>query len=285
VLVRLDRPVARIPQLAIHLDRQVNQKGLVLNRQRHLVPVTGIADGPGLVEAMAGSAGVDPDAVLSHDLMLHDLTPSTLAGLRDEFVSAPRLDNLASCHAAIEAMAAAHDHDAPVNQVVVLYDHEEVGSTSTTGASAPLLLRLLQARSGSAEAFAEVSDRSLVMSADGAHGTHPNYPDRHDPDHRVTLNGGPVLKFNANERYATDATGAAEVRLAAERAGVPLQAFVSRSDLACGSTIGPLTAAAVGIRTVDLGIAQLAMHSAREFCGSADPVRLKHLLAELLAGG
>jgi aspartyl aminopeptidase len=124
---------------------------------------------------------------------------------------------------------------------------------------------------------------SIVFSVDGAHATHPNYPERHDPEHRILLDGGPVLKFNARERYATDAVGAGIVRLAAERAGVQIQSFVSRSDIACGSTIGPATAAVLGIRTVDLGVAQLAMHSARELCGSADPARLRDLLVVLLA--
>jgi len=279
VLVLLDRPVARIPQLAIHLDQGVNEKGLILNRQQHLRPLLGLGDGPGLLDALAQQAEVKPEHIVSFDLMLHDLTPATLAGLDQEFISAPRLDNQLSCHAGLGALLAAQQNPGDNAMVLALYDHEEVGSTTATGASGPLLNAFLAARC-STETL--VAPETLVISADGAHATHPNYPDRHDPDHQVFLNQGPVLKHNANQRYATDAPGAAQVHQAAEKAGVPLQTFVSRSDLACGSTIGPLTAAATGLRTVDLGAAQLAMHSARELCGSQDPEMLKKLLVALL---
>lgn len=282
VLVRDDRPVARIPQLAVHLDRGVNDKGLVLNPQQHLSPILGPGDAtPGAFSAMAAaSADIDPDDVLAWDVMFHDLTPSRLVGLQEDMVSAPRIDNLLSCHAGTEALAAASDGEGPV-PVLALFDHEEVGSVSSTGAAGPILDRILRRFVGLAD---RPTSASMVFSVDGAHATHPNYPERHDPEHQVFLNGGPVLKFNARERYATDAIGAGIVRLAAERASVDLQSFVSRGDMACGSTIGPPTAAAVGIRTVDLGVAQLAMHSARETCGSADPARLRDLLVELFAG-
>jgi aspartyl aminopeptidase len=210
--------------------------------------------------------------------MFHDLTPSRLVGTNQDMVSAPRIDNLLSCHAGTEALIASVDGSGPV-PVLALFDHEEVGSVSATGAAGPLLERTLRR-------FIGLDDRpigaSLVLSVDGAHGTHPNYPERHDPEHRILLDGGPVLKFNARERYATDAVGAGIVRLAGERAGIQIQSFVSRSDMACGSTIGPATAAVLGMRTVDLGVAQLAMHSARELCGSADPARLRDLLVALL---
>ncbi len=279
VLVLLDRPVARIPQLAIHLDQGVNEKGLILNRQQHLRPLLGLGDGPGLLDALAQQADINPEHIVSFDLMLHDLTPATLAGLHQEFISAPRLDNQLSCHAGLNALLAAHQNPGPNAMVLALYDHEEVGSTTATGASGPLLNAFLAARC-STETLA--APETLVISADGAHATHPNYPERHDPDHQVFLNQGPVLKYNANQRYATDAPGAALVQQAAKKAGVPLQTFVSRSDLACGSTIGPITAAATGLRTVDLGAAQLAMHSARELCGSQDPHYLQELLLALL---
>jgi len=229
---------------------------------------------------MASATGVPEDAVLGWDVMFHDLSPSVLVGATRDLVSAPRIDNLLSCHAGTQALVDAAEADGPV-PVLALFDHEEVGSVSSSGAAGPLLLRTLQR-------FVALESRrisgSLVLSVDGAHATHPNYVDRHDPEHLVHLNGGPVLKFNAGERYATDAEGAGVVRLAAERAGVPLQSFVSRGDLPCGSTIGPATAAGTGIRTVDLGVAQLAMHSARETCGSADPGHLQALLVELLSG-
>ena len=281
VLVRDDRPVARIPQLAVHLDRGVNDKGLVLNPQVHLSPVLGTGDASdGDFAAMAAaSAGVDPGDVLAFDVMFHDLMPSRLVGIHDDMVSAPRIDNLLSCHAGTEALIAVAEAHGAV-PVLALFDHEEVGSVSTTGAAGPLLERTLRRFVG---LDARPVGDSLVLSVDGAHATHPNYPDRHDPEHRILLDGGPVLKFNARERYATDAIGAGIVRLAAEQAGVELQSFVSRSDMSCGSTIGPATAAVLGMRTVDLGVAQLAMHSARELCGSTDPTRLRDLLVALLA--
>ena len=279
VLVRDDRPVARIPQLAVHLDPGVNEKGLVLNPQVHLSPVlgAGTAQDGDFATMAAVAAGLDPDEVLAFDVMFHDLTPSRLLGIREDMVSAPRIDNLLSCHAGTEALIAAAEGHGPV-PVLALFDHEEVGSISSTGAAGPLLERTLRRFVG---LDARPIGDSVVFSVDGAHATHPNYPERHDPEHRILLDGGPVLKFNARERYATDAVGAGIVRLAAERAGVDLQSFVSRSDMACGSTIGPATAAVLGMRTVDLGVAQLAMHSARELCGSADPARLRDLLVEL----
>ena len=279
VLVRDDRPVARIPQLAVHLDPGVNEKGLVLNPQVHLSPVlgAGTAQDGDFATMAAVAAGVDPDEVLAFDVMFHDLTPSRLVGIREDMVSAPRIDNLLSCHAGTDALVAAAEGHGPV-PVLALFDHEEVGSISSTGAAGPLLERTLRRFVG---LDARPIGDSVVFSVDGAHATHPNYPERHDPEHRILLDGGPVLKFNARERYATDAVGAGIVRLAAERAGVDLQSFVSRSDMACGSTIGPATAAVLGMRTVDLGVAQLAIHSARELCGSADPARLRDLLVEL----
>ena len=286
-LVRDDRPVARIPQLAIHLDRGVTDKGLVLNPQTHLSPILGAGlSAPGAFAAsLAALAEVDPGDVLAFDAMFHDVVPSCLSGPGDEFVSAPRLDDLLSCHAGTEALVAAAEPPSGTAgagvPVLALFDHEEVGSVSATGAGGPLLIRTLRR-------FVGLDDRcvdgALVLSVDGAHGTHPNYSDRHDGEHPVLLNGGPVLKFNAKERYATDAPGAAEIRDLAERADIPLQSFVSRSDMPCGSTIGPSTAAGTGLRTVDLGVAQLAMHSAREFCGSADPALLGRLLDAVLAG-
>ncbi len=265
VLVRLDRAVARVPQLAIHLDRGVNDKGLVLNPHRHLAPVTGLGDleEGAFLAAVAAAAGVDAADVLGFDLMLHDLTASTLAGLDDEFVSAPRVDNLLSCHAAVEALGALAGGQGtfPSTPVVALYDHEEVG----------------RAASNLAELGAtfSIADGNVLT-------VHPNYRDRHDANHAVELGRGPALKFNASQRYATDAPGAARVRLAAERCGVPLQAYSHRADLRCGSTVGPITASVTGLPTVDLGAPQWAMHSARETCATADPLHLRKLLEELL---
>jgi len=281
VLVRDDRPLARIPQLAVHLDRGVNEKGLVLDPQDDLAPVMGLGDqdSGAFQRSLATLAGVDVDDVLAWDVMFHDVVPSCLTGPDEEFVSAPRLDDLLSCHAGTEALVDAAEGEGSYLPVLALFDHEEVGSETATGAAGPLLHRTLRRHLGLSERPLE---GSLVLSVDGAHGTHPSRGHRHDPEHPVRLDGGPVLKANARARYATDAPGVALVRLAAERAGVALQTFVSRNDMPCGSTIGPITAARTGLRTVDLGVAQLAMHSAREFCGSDDPAALHGLLVELL---
>jgi len=289
-LLRVDRAVCAIPQLAIHLDREVATKGLVVDAQNHLTPLWGIAtvdDGDGFAGFVAKELGVTPDDVLGWDLMLHDLEPGALVGRDDELLGSARLDNLASCWAAVDALAGtAPAANAPI-PVVCLFDHEEVGSTSDRGAGSSLLPTVLErsvlSRGGSAESFHRALARSACLSADMAHATHPNYADRHDPEHTVALNGGPVVKVNANVRYATDAPGAALVALAAEQARVPLQRFAMRSDMPCGSTIGPVTAARLGITTVDVGMPQLAMHAAREYAGSQDPASYQALLAAFLA--
>jgi len=298
-LLRIDRPVCAIPQLAIHLDREVNSSGLKVDAQHHLTPLWGIeppagttpsagSGTVGFVGFVAHELGVDAADVLAWDLMLHDLTPGAIVGRDDELIGSARLDNLASCWAAIEALTdvAGSAGDGPV-PVVCLFDHEEVGSTSDRGADSSMLPSLLErsvlARGGDRESLHRALARSACLSADMAHATHPNYADRHDPEHRIALNGGPVLKANANVRYATDAPGSALVALAAEQAKVPLQRFAMRSDLPCGSTIGPVTAAKLGITTVDVGMPQLAMHAAREHAGSHDPGRYRALLAAFLA--
>jgi aspartyl aminopeptidase len=290
-LLRVDRPVCCIPQLAIHLDREVTQKGLVVDAQHHLTPIWGVATGDSVDgdfrAFLAKELGVAADDVLSWDLMLHDLAPGAVVGADDELIGSARLDNLASCWAAVEALGdVCESLDRGPVPVVCLFDHEEIGSTSDRGAASTLLPtvleRIVAARGGAREAFHRALARSACLSADMAHATHPNYADRHDPQHRVALNGGPVLKVNANVRYATDAPGGALVALAAEQAGVPLQTFAMRSDLPCGSTIGPVTAARLGITTVDVGMPQLAMHAAREHAGSHDPAGYRALLAAFL---
>ena len=292
-LLRLDRPVCAIPQLAIHLDREVSSKGLLVDPQRHLKPLWGIADGDdeGAFRAfVAKELAVGVDDVLGWDLMLHDLAPGALVGRDDEMIGSARLDNLASCWAALEALSevAPHVSGGPV-PMVCLFDHEEIGSQSDRGAASSMLPTVLErsvlARGGTRESLHRSLARSACLSADMAHATHPNYADRHDPQHPVRLNGGPVLKVNANVRYATDAPGSALVALAAEQAGVPLQAFAMRSDLPCGSTIGPITAARLGVTTVDVGMPQLAMHAAREHAGSHDPGAYRALMAAFLSPG
>jgi aspartyl aminopeptidase len=291
-LLRVDRPVCCIPQLAIHLDRDVIHKGLLVDAQHHLSPIWGVAPSGATVEGefrafVAEELGVGLDDVLSWDVMLHDLAPGALVGRDDELIGSARLDNLASCWAAIESLGDVPESPAGGTvRVVSLFDHEEIGSTSDRGAASSLLPgvleRIVSARGGDREALHRALARSACLSADMAHATHPNYADRHDPQHQVALNGGPVVKVNANVRYATDAPGTALVALAAEQAKVPLQSFAVRSDLPCGSTIGPITAARLGITTVDVGMPQLAMHAAREHAGSRDPASYRALLAAFL---
>jgi aspartyl aminopeptidase len=289
-LLRIDRPLLRVPQLAIHLDREIGERGLKLNPQQHLSPVWGLGDPtPGaFTELVAAAAGVAAGDVLAWDLMAHDLAPGTLAGAADELVSAPRLDNLCSAWAGLVALlAAAEGAGGGGLPVLVLFDHEEIGSTSERGAASTLLPtvleRIVAGAGGGREDLFRALAGSLCASADMAHATHPNYADRHEPGHRIHLNAGPVLKVNSNLRYATDgATGAAFV-LACEQAGVPFQRYAHRSDLPCGSTIGPITAAGAGIPTFDVGAPQLAMHSARELAGAEDPAHYAAALAAFLA--
>lgn len=293
-LVRIDGPWLRIPQLAIHLDRGIDEQGLRLNRQLHLAPIWTLdpGSGAGFLEAVAAEAGLSAAEVVGHDLMLFDPTPSRLVGAGGEMLSASRIDNLVSCFAAVEALIEAAAADGPglgpAIPVVCLFDHEEVGSVSATGAASPLLDRALERLSAgfgaSVDDRAAVRAASLVLSADGAHATHPNYPDRHEPEHPVTLGGGPVLKLNANQRYASDALTGAAFRLACERAGAPVQVFVSRSDMPCGSTIGPVTAARIGIAVVDAGCPQLAMHSIRELAAARDVAWFQAAVIEFLRG-
>ena len=274
VLVRVDEPILRVPQLAIHLAE--DRAAVKLDPQRHVNAVWGLADTPkSFLDHIAERAGVDAADVLSADLMTHDLTPSTVWGADGEFVSAPRLDNQGTCYAGLEALLGASTAG-PADHVPVLalFDHEEVGSTSDHGAQSDLLIttleRIVLSTGGGREDFLRVLTASVVASGDMAHATHPNYAERHEPGHQIAVNAGPVLKVQPNLRYATDSRTAAVFELACRQAGVPLQRYEHRADLPCGSTIGPMTSARTGIPTVDVGAAQLAMHSAREIMGAAD---------------
>jgi aspartyl aminopeptidase len=285
-LVRMDDKALRIPQLAIHLDRGVNENGLILNAQRHLVPVTGLADPAGrsfegwLREAAGAEAGS-----FTFELLLFDRTPAGYGGMDDEFIYSGRLDNLAMSHAALQAFCAGNPAEEIV-QCIALFDNEEVGSVSAQGAvsnllSASLERVLLALGRGREESLAALA-RSHLISADMAHAIHPNYPEKHEPFHFPLVNQGPVIKGNASQRYATNAETAALFKGLCRRAGVPVQDFVNRSDLACGTTIGPHVAAALGIPTVDVGNPMLSMHSAREMAGSADHGLMIRVMHEFL---
>lgn len=290
-LVNLDRPLLRVPQLAVHLDRSVNSEGLKLNPQQHLYPIWGLGEARegDLIGFVAAEHGLSADEVLGWDLMTYDVQPGYL-GRDAEFVASGRMDNLVSVHASAAAMAAAAAEGVGAGPIPVMaaMDHEETGSESTSGAAGPfleaVLERLIELRGGRVEARARAYAGSFVASADMAHAVHPNYGERHDPGHRPLPNGGPVLKVNANQRYATDGRNRALWARACERAGVPWQTFVARNDIPCGSTIGPITATRLGISTFDVGVPGLSMHSAREMVGSEDPWMLAAALRAFLEG-
>jgi len=267
--------VMRVPQLAIHLDRTVNSEGLKLDPQQHLAPVWSIGHPDrSVLDLLAEIGGLDSGAdIAGHDVFAYDTQAARAFGSDLEFMAAGRLDNLMSVHASLVALIDAEA--GPDIQVLAAFDHEEVGSASTSGASGPFLHHVLQRIAAAHgiydDAVLQMFARSSCLSADGAHGLHPNYANRHDPDHLPLLNAGPVLKLNANQRYATDAVGSALWRRACQAAEVPCQEFVSNNAMPCGSTIGPLTSTRLGIRTVDVGAPMLSMHSAREMCGVDDP--------------
>lgn len=279
-------PLLRFPQLAIHLDRAVND-GLTLDKQRHMNPVWGLGDpaGADLLAVLASSvegADVDPAQIGGYDVVIADTQAPAVFGGKGEFFASGRLDNLSATHAGLAALIAhasgsGASAGAPI-AVLAAFDHEEIGSNSRSGACGPILedvlVRISDGLGATVGERRQALAASFCLSADAGHAVHPNYAERHDPANHPVLNGGPLLKINANQRYATDAFGAAFwARLCAE-SGVPYQEFVSNNAIPCGSTIGPLTATRLGIRTVDVGVPLLSMHSARELCGVEDPLRL-----------
>jgi aspartyl aminopeptidase len=284
-LVRTEA-IMRIPQLAIHLDRSVNEDGLKLDKQLHTAPVWSVGH-PGIqvldhVARTAGCSAVDIDG---YDLRVYDTAKPAIFGPHQEFFASSRLDNLSSMHASIVAMINADDGG--VIQMMAAFDHEELGSASRSGASGPLLADILTRITDGLGATLDQRHRSLAetfcLSADTGHAIHPNYPNRHDPANQPLLNSGPLLKVNANQRYATDGRGIALWRRLCRRAGVHTQEFVSNNAMPCGSTIGPLTATRLGIATIDVGIPTLSMHSARELAGTEDPLALTRAMETFLA--
>lgn len=284
-LVDFGRPLLRIPNLAIHLSPELREKGLQLNMQRHTPALLGLADGPSFPELLAKqiekTCGVTVSASGIHafDMMAYDAQGAAFSGAQGEFLHSGRLDNLASCHAGIEALLAA-DAGAPgeATRFVVCYDHEEVGSRSAQGAAGSFLSDVLMrvalagepAHAQGSELFPRAAARSLLISADMAHAVHPNYADRHESGHRPRLGAGPVIKVNANQSYAGDAGPRAFFSASCREAGFEPQYFVSRSDMACGGTIGPIVSARAGIRSVDVGNPMLSMHSCREMMSAVD---------------
>jgi aspartyl aminopeptidase len=282
LLVDFERPLLRIPNLAIHLQRRINRDGLKLNAQQHLAPLLGLEDAPPLPDLLiaelrnGGLGEVDAADIRAYDLMAYDTQPACLAGSRGEFIHASRIDNLASCHAGVSALlVAASESTPPFTRMVVLYDHEEVGSRSAQGAGGTFLSTTLERvvsgfESGGPQDLARAIAHSTLVSADMAHAVHPNYSDRHEPGHRPVIGKGPVIKVNSEQSYASDAATAGLFATLCHRVGVEPQYFVTRSDIRCGTTIGPVSAARVGLRTVDVGNPMLSMHSCREMAGTAD---------------
>lgn len=262
-LVDFSRPLLVIPSLAIHLDPEVNKQRSI-NRQTDLVPILTLNTTPDfsalLKEQLFRQYGEDARQaeILDFDLFLYDVQPPALLGLENEFICSSRLDNLLSCHALVEAVGRT-EQDA----MIVLNDHEEVGSASMAGAQGSFLRDVLT-RLFSPVQLRRIVANSLFVSVDNAHALHPNFSSKHEPEHAPRMHGGPVIKMNANQRYASSAVTAAQFMLWCRKAEVPCQKFVMRNDMACGSTIGPLTATSLGIATVDVGVPQLAMHSVRE---------------------
>lgn len=272
-------PVLRVPQLAVHLDRQVTADGLKLDPQRHLQPIIGLGE-VDVLGLLADAAGVRRDEVVGFDVVTADTQPPAFFGAHQEFLASGRLDNLSSTHAGLRALLEVAARPRPTGPIALLVanDHEEVGSASRSGAAGPfledVLVRLHDGLGGTDATRRQAYAASVVLSCDVGHAAHPNYPERHDPVNRPRLGGGPLLKLNANQRYATDAVGTAAFVAACRAAGVPFQEFVSNNAIPCGSTIGPITATRLGITTIDAGIPVLSMHSARELAAVADPVRL-----------
>jgi aspartyl aminopeptidase len=294
-IVRLPGAPFRIPNLAIHLNREVNKDGLTVNPQTQLVPIAALEkDGAGgVLERVAAaltdtpSRGASPNDILGFDLCLFDTQGASTGGAQGELLSSARLDNLGSCHPALRALLAAGPAG-PTTRLIVLHDHEEVGSQSAVGARSRFLESVLERillayGTAPSDALARSVARSLFVSADMAHAVHPNYADKHDKQHRPVLGGGPVVKVNAGQSYATDGIAQGAFVEACRAEGVTPQQFVSRSDLVCGSTIGPITAARVGVRTLDVGNPMLAMHSCRETAGSADGAVLTRVFRRLFA--
>jgi aspartyl aminopeptidase len=281
-LIDFQDPVAVIPSLAIHLDREANA-GRAVNAQNHLPALLALADSERrdfaaivLERLRFEHPQSGATRVLDCELSLYDAQPARLVGLHREFIAGARLDNLLSCFAGVRALM---ESDGEFDALMVCNDHEEVGSMSAAGAHGPMLASLLARLLPGREPRERALARSLMISADNAHGVHPNFADKHDGNHGPLLNAGPVIKVNASQRYATNSETAALFRWICEAEGVPVQSFAVRSDMACGSTIGPLTAANVGVRTLDVGVPTFAMHSPRELAGASDLHALSRVLA------
>ena len=284
LLVNFENPVAVIPSLAIHLDREAN-KSRSINAQKDIPPVLlrlPNDDKPDfkkiLLQLIEKQYDVDDaEEILDYELSFYDVQPPALVGLHQDFIASARLDNLLSCYTGLMSLFEA---STDVSSLLICSDHEEVGSASSSGAQGPFLKSVLERLAGVGESLTRVINKSMMISADNAHGVHPNYSDKHDDNHGPVINQGPVIKTNANQRYATNSETASIFRHLCKKADVPVQSFVVRSDMACGSTIGPITATDIGVKTLDVGVLTFAMHSIRELAGYWDAYYLYRVLKE-----
>ena len=273
-LLHVKRPLLQISNLAIHFNREVND-GVKLSKQKDMLPILGIINGELekgnmliniIIEELSKEKEVKKEDILDFDLYLADASPACTFGAHDEFISSGRLDDLSMCYAGLEALL--HSETSDTTKVLAIFDNEETGSQTKQGAASPFLASLLQriatAQSGTTEAFHQAVERAFMVSADNAHAWHPNYSEKYDPTNHPVLGGGPVVKFNAAQKYASDAVSAAVFAEICKKAGVPCQRFVNHSDVAGGSTLGNILASSLPLRGVDMGNAILAMHSCRE---------------------
>lgn len=277
-LLHVRRPILQIANLAIHFNRQVND-GVKLSKQKDMLPLLGIITdelqkGRLLQGLICSELDVKPEDILDFDLYLYDTTPACTVGIHDEFISSGRLDDLSMVHAGLEALLQTDESPADHTAVLAVFDNEETGSMTKQGAGSPFLCHMLRrlnaAMGGSGEDFLCSVERAFMVSADNAHAWHPNYNEKYDPTNHPTLGGGPVIKLNAAQKYASDAASSAVFAEICRRAGVPCQRFVNHSDVAGGSTLGNILAASLPLRGVDMGNPILAMHSARELGSAAD---------------
>lgn len=278
-LVHIKQPIFRIPQLAIHLNKEVNRKGLLLDKQNHLSPLFQLQkkkNDPAFLEWLGTHLGVSAQDILSYDLSLYDLQPSSFMGVKEEFLVAPRLDNLFSCFCSLDALLEVLKTETPkATCMLIAFDHEEIGSNTMQGARSSffssVVKRIAESYSGETQhAYERAIVNSMFLSADMAHAVHPNYSEKHEPRHRPMINAGPVIKVNVQGSYATNSVSSSQIELICKRNNIPVQKFVNRTDLGCGSTIGPWIASSLGIQTIDIGAPMLSMHSIREMCGSLD---------------
>lgn len=272
------KPLLQISNLAIHFNRQVND-GVKLSKQKDMLPILGIVQnelekGNMLMNLICDEVGCKPVDVLDFDLYLFDATPACTFGMHNEFLSCGRLDDLSMVHAGLQALLQTGDVVPETTQMLAIFDNEETGSQTKQGAGSPFLASILQrivlAQGDSLEGFYRAVEKAFMVSADNAHGWHPNYSDKYDPTNHPVLGGGPVIKFNAAQKYASDAASAAVFASICKEAGVPCQRFVNHSDVAGGSTLGNILASSLPLRGVDMGNPVLAMHSVRETASCAD---------------